>query len=170
MKSTSASFCSSVFLLTSTWPPAVTVEGGCRDGLHRGMKHNSGQRRALANSESDGEPSGFITDNVPVSGKDFKTVRTLMRTIPDPGLKSRMLSIRGWFSSTTRRALTFLQVQVANKAWSILYATGGCSSSDATCDDPAALREDAQGNSNCLGRVSCLLVRFFSGSPSRPPR
>jgi myo-inositol-1-phosphate synthase len=36
---------------------------------------------------------------VPVSGKDFKTGQTLMKTILAPGLKSRMLGIRGWFST-----------------------------------------------------------------------
>jgi myo-inositol-1-phosphate synthase len=36
---------------------------------------------------------------VPISGKDFKTGQTLMKTILAPGLKSRMLGIRGWFST-----------------------------------------------------------------------
>ena len=36
---------------------------------------------------------------VPIAGKDFKTGQTLMKTIIAPGLKSRMLGIRGWFSS-----------------------------------------------------------------------
>jgi myo-inositol-1-phosphate synthase len=36
---------------------------------------------------------------VPVSGKDFKTGQTLMKTLLAPGLKSRMLGIRGWFST-----------------------------------------------------------------------
>ncbi len=36
---------------------------------------------------------------VPVSGKDFKTGQTLLKTIIAPGLKSRMLGIRGWFST-----------------------------------------------------------------------
>jgi len=36
---------------------------------------------------------------VPISGKDFKTGQTLMKTIIAPGLKSRMLGIRGWFST-----------------------------------------------------------------------
>jgi myo-inositol-1-phosphate synthase len=35
----------------------------------------------------------------PVSGKDFKTGQTLMKTILAPGLGSRMLGIRGWFST-----------------------------------------------------------------------
>ena len=35
----------------------------------------------------------------PVSGKDFKTGQTLMKTIVAPGLKSRMLGINGWFST-----------------------------------------------------------------------
>jgi myo-inositol-1-phosphate synthase len=37
--------------------------------------------------------------SVPISGKDFKTGQTLMKTILAPGLKSRMLGIRGWFST-----------------------------------------------------------------------
>lgn len=37
--------------------------------------------------------------NVPIAGKDFKTGQTLMKTILAPGLKSRMLGVRGWFST-----------------------------------------------------------------------
>jgi myo-inositol-1-phosphate synthase len=36
---------------------------------------------------------------VPLSGKDFKTGQTLMKTILAPGLKARMLGIEGWFST-----------------------------------------------------------------------
>ncbi|HLG20203.1 MAG TPA: inositol-3-phosphate synthase [Bdellovibrionota bacterium] len=36
---------------------------------------------------------------VPVSGKDYKTGQTLMKTIIAPGLKARMIGINGWFSS-----------------------------------------------------------------------
>jgi myo-inositol-1-phosphate synthase len=36
---------------------------------------------------------------VPIAGKDFKTGQTLMKTIIAPGLKSRMLGIRGWYST-----------------------------------------------------------------------
>ena len=36
---------------------------------------------------------------VPIAGKDFKTGQTLMKTILAPGLKARMLGIRGWFST-----------------------------------------------------------------------
>jgi myo-inositol-1-phosphate synthase len=36
---------------------------------------------------------------VPLSGKDFKTGQTLMKTVLAPGLKARMLGIRGWFST-----------------------------------------------------------------------
>jgi myo-inositol-1-phosphate synthase len=35
----------------------------------------------------------------PIAGKDFKTGQTLMKTIIAPGLKSRMLGLRGWFST-----------------------------------------------------------------------
>ncbi|MBW2376789.1 MAG: inositol-3-phosphate synthase [Deltaproteobacteria bacterium] len=35
----------------------------------------------------------------PISGKDFKTGQTLMKTILAPGLSARMLGIRGWFST-----------------------------------------------------------------------
>lgn len=34
-----------------------------------------------------------------ISGKDFKTGQTLMKTILAPGFKARMLGIEGWFSS-----------------------------------------------------------------------
>jgi myo-inositol-1-phosphate synthase len=37
--------------------------------------------------------------NVPIAGKDFKTGQTLMKTILAPGLKARMIGIRGWFST-----------------------------------------------------------------------
>lgn len=36
---------------------------------------------------------------IPVAGKDFKTGQTLMKTIIAPGLKARMLGVRGWFST-----------------------------------------------------------------------
>jgi myo-inositol-1-phosphate synthase len=36
---------------------------------------------------------------VPISGKDFKTGQTLMKTILAPGLKARMLGMKGWFST-----------------------------------------------------------------------
>jgi myo-inositol-1-phosphate synthase len=36
---------------------------------------------------------------VPIAGKDFKTGQTLMKTIIAPGLKARMIGIRGWFST-----------------------------------------------------------------------
>ncbi len=38
-------------------------------------------------------------NEVPISGKDFKTGQTLMKTIIAPGLKARMLGIDGWFST-----------------------------------------------------------------------
>ncbi len=36
---------------------------------------------------------------VPIAGKDFKTGQTLMKTILAPGLKSRMIGVKGWFST-----------------------------------------------------------------------
>jgi myo-inositol-1-phosphate synthase len=36
---------------------------------------------------------------VPLAGKDLKTGQTLMKTIIAPGLKSRMLGVRGWYST-----------------------------------------------------------------------
>lgn len=38
-------------------------------------------------------------NGVPLAGSDFKTGQTLMKTIIAPGLKSRMISIHGWFST-----------------------------------------------------------------------
>jgi myo-inositol-1-phosphate synthase len=35
----------------------------------------------------------------PVSGKDFKTGQTLMKTMIAPGLKARMIGLNGWFST-----------------------------------------------------------------------
>lgn len=37
--------------------------------------------------------------SAPISGKDFKTGQTLMKTIMAPGLRARLLGISGWFSS-----------------------------------------------------------------------
>ncbi|HMB90893.1 MAG TPA: inositol-3-phosphate synthase [Rhodothermales bacterium] len=38
-------------------------------------------------------------NGVAIAGKDFKTGQTLMKTILAPGIKARMLGIRGWFST-----------------------------------------------------------------------
>ncbi len=38
-------------------------------------------------------------NKVPISGKDFKTGQTLMKTILAPGFKSRLLGVSGWFST-----------------------------------------------------------------------
>jgi len=35
----------------------------------------------------------------PITGKDFKTGQTLMKTILSPGLKARLLGLNGWFST-----------------------------------------------------------------------
>jgi myo-inositol-1-phosphate synthase len=40
-----------------------------------------------------------MENGVPISGKDFKTGQTLMKTILAPGLKARMLGVAGWFST-----------------------------------------------------------------------
>jgi myo-inositol-1-phosphate synthase len=37
--------------------------------------------------------------HVPIAGKDFKTGQTLMKTIIAPGLKARMLGVKGWYST-----------------------------------------------------------------------
>ncbi len=39
------------------------------------------------------------TNNAPISGKDFKTGQTLMKTILAPGFKARYLGINGWYST-----------------------------------------------------------------------
>ncbi|MCP4228050.1 MAG: inositol-3-phosphate synthase, partial [Actinomycetia bacterium] len=36
---------------------------------------------------------------VPIAGKDFKTGQTLMKTLIAPGLKARVLGLRGWYST-----------------------------------------------------------------------
>lgn len=38
-------------------------------------------------------------NKAPISGKDFKTGQTLMKTILAPGLKARLLGINGWYST-----------------------------------------------------------------------
>jgi len=40
-----------------------------------------------------------LKNGVPICGKDFKTGQTLMKTILAPGLKARLLGLRGWFST-----------------------------------------------------------------------
>jgi myo-inositol-1-phosphate synthase len=40
-----------------------------------------------------------VARGVPVSGKDFKTGQTWMKTIIAPGLKARMLGLEGWYST-----------------------------------------------------------------------
>ena len=37
--------------------------------------------------------------NVPVCGKDYKSGQTFMKTLVAPGLKSRLLGVKGWFST-----------------------------------------------------------------------
>ena len=37
--------------------------------------------------------------SVPISGKDFKTGQTWMKTVIAPGIKARMLGLRGWYST-----------------------------------------------------------------------
>jgi myo-inositol-1-phosphate synthase len=38
-------------------------------------------------------------NNVPISGKDFKTGQTLMKTVLAPAFKARLLGVAGWFST-----------------------------------------------------------------------
>jgi myo-inositol-1-phosphate synthase len=38
-------------------------------------------------------------NNLPIAGKDLKTGQTLMKTILAPGLKARMIGMRGWYST-----------------------------------------------------------------------
>ncbi|MDF1596759.1 MAG: inositol-3-phosphate synthase [Acidimicrobiia bacterium] len=40
-----------------------------------------------------------LREGLPVSGKDYKTGQTLIKTILAPGLKARMLGVDGWFST-----------------------------------------------------------------------
>ncbi len=40
-----------------------------------------------------------VKNKVPVSGKDFKTGQTLMKTILAPGFKSRLIGLNGWYST-----------------------------------------------------------------------
>lgn len=40
-----------------------------------------------------------IQKHVPICGKDFKSGQTFMKTLLAPGLKARMLGLKGWFST-----------------------------------------------------------------------
>ncbi|MDQ3032169.1 MAG: inositol-3-phosphate synthase [Myxococcota bacterium] len=89
------------------------------DGFERGLAHDddsitSSQLYAWALIRegvplANGAPNAMMDfpaavllareNGVPLAGKDFKTGQTLMKTIVAPGLKARMLGIRGWFST-----------------------------------------------------------------------
>ncbi len=56
-----------------------------------GAPHLAAEIPALVNLAND--------KGVPLTGKDFKTGQTLMKTIIAPGFKARMLGVRGWFST-----------------------------------------------------------------------
>ena len=43
--------------------------------------------------------SSPASNDVPITGKDFKTGQTLMKTILAPGFKARMLGVEGWYST-----------------------------------------------------------------------
>jgi myo-inositol-1-phosphate synthase len=38
-------------------------------------------------------------NQVPITGKDFKTGQTLLKTVIAPGLKARLLGVKGWYST-----------------------------------------------------------------------
>jgi len=38
-------------------------------------------------------------NQVPITGKDFKTGQTLIKTVIAPGLKARLLGVKGWYST-----------------------------------------------------------------------
>jgi myo-inositol-1-phosphate synthase len=40
-----------------------------------------------------------LKNQVPVCGKDFKTGQTLLKTVIAPGLKARLLGVKGWYST-----------------------------------------------------------------------
>jgi myo-inositol-1-phosphate synthase len=89
------------------------------DDFERGLKHSA---PAIAPSQvyayaalqqgvpfANGAPNltvdvpalGELADlrRVPICGKDFKTGQTLIKTMVAPGLKARMLGIKGWYST-----------------------------------------------------------------------
>jgi myo-inositol-1-phosphate synthase len=44
--------------------------------------------------------TNFATqNNIPIAGKDFKSGQTFMKTLLAPGLKARLLGLKGWFST-----------------------------------------------------------------------
>ncbi len=40
-----------------------------------------------------------LANQVPITGKDFKTGQTLLKTVIAPGLKARLLGVQGWYST-----------------------------------------------------------------------
>ncbi len=66
--------------------------------------------------------------NVPISGKDFKSGQTLMKTVLAPMFKTRMLGVNGWFSTNiwvtvTARYSTNRRTSRQKKSASCLLST-----------------------------------------------
>ena len=72
--------------------PDLRVCASCRACRSRTAPRTS---RSTCRACSTRWPSG----KVPIAGKDFKTGQTLMKTMLAPGLKARMLGLRGWYST-----------------------------------------------------------------------
>jgi len=65
--------------------------------IKKGVPYCNGAPNLGVESDALVELAGEL--GVPVSGKDFKTGQTLMKTILAPGLKARMLGLEGWYST-----------------------------------------------------------------------
>jgi len=73
------------------------------DAFEEGLRTND---PAIAPSQlyayaaiQEGVPYANGAPNVAIAGKDFKTGQTLMKTMLAPGMKARMLGVKGWFST-----------------------------------------------------------------------
>ena len=65
--------------------------------IKKGVPYCNGAPNLGVESDALVELAGEL--GVPISGKDFKTGQTLMKTILAPGLKARMLGLEGWYST-----------------------------------------------------------------------
>jgi myo-inositol-1-phosphate synthase len=107
-------WCGSTETFTSTAPPHESVAAFERGLLESDPAITSSQLYAWASLKegipfANGAPNLCVDfpaawqlareREVPIAGKDFKTGQTLMKTVVAPGLKARMLGVRGWFST-----------------------------------------------------------------------
>jgi myo-inositol-1-phosphate synthase len=107
-------WCGSTEVYAEKQPVHETIESFER-GLKENSEHISSSMIYAYASIMEGVPyangAPHLTTDIPaldalanqkgvaISGKDFKTGQTLLKTVIAPGLKARMLGVKGWFST-----------------------------------------------------------------------